>query len=463
MRENKKSLGERAVEWSLAEMGRFGGKRPPDARIREYFSAGIRDDPEDLDNDGELVENIGKGIPASANYCAAAFCFATEAVVGLSDSIPHDYHVSGLELEEDAKAQDAWIPIADVRAGVRVPKIGDALIKSRGGPNAKAWWRHVGRVIACDERTVETVDANGLNRAWSRVKRSLDNPELLGFISYEQLAPLPPRQQTKVYDTGVKTHSLGLGQKLQDAGVGCLIRYYTSNPKSWKLFSRREADYLASFGIQTIVVYQDGATTPGAFGWDIGSGHAEQAISLAHEVEQPEQSAIYFAVDYNASEQDIRVAILPYFEAVCLTVRAAGYRVGVYGEAEVCDAVLDAGHADLAWLSQSKAFRGTKPEHDWNRFDRWTLRQHYPPVHVGNYPFDENDIRGTFEEAGAFVAGQAPTRAEPAPHPEPVEIDPPIVVVVEEDEPGVAIESDSVGEAPKGFWAYLLWLIFGWR
>ena len=65
------------------------------------------------------------------------------------------------------------------------------------------------------------------------------------------------------------------------------------------------------------------------------------AYQQARAVGQPNGSAIYFAVDYNAPERDIVGAVQQYFRGVRAALAAAGggsppYRVGVYGSGAVC-------------------------------------------------------------------------------------------------------------------------------
>jgi len=72
----------------------------------------------------------------------------------------------------------------------------------------------------------------------------------------------------------------------------------------------------------------------------------------------PPESAIYFAVDNDASGSDIVGPINEYFRGIAAGFAAAGgdapdYRVGVYGSGAVCQALMQAGLADYAWLAMS--------------------------------------------------------------------------------------------------------------
>jgi hypothetical protein len=84
----------------------------------------------------------------------------------------------------------------------------------------------------------------------------------------------------------------------------------------------------------------------------------------------PTGSAIYFAVDFDASEVEIESRIIPFFEGVGkgLAGSAGGtadYRVGVYGSGRVCRMIVDANLAEFAWLVQATRwgeYRATLPD-----------------------------------------------------------------------------------------------------
>ena len=102
------------------------------------------------------------------------------------------------------------------------------------------------------------------------------------------------------------------------------------------------------------------------------------------EIEQPAGSAVYFAVDFDASAAEIRTAIIPYFRGVARAFAEDNglpvYRVGVYGSGAVCAAVLDAGLAELAWLSCSTGWSGSRA---FLASGRWTLKQRLPALIAG--------------------------------------------------------------------------------
>lgn len=90
-------------------------------------------------------------------------------------------------------------------------------------------------------------------------------------------------------------------------------RYYTSPQNAWKLLTRREARMLSQAGLSIVAIFEDGATELSA---GLGVAHAQTALSCAAEAGQPPGSAIYFAVDYNATPDQIGQDVIPYFRAI---------------------------------------------------------------------------------------------------------------------------------------------------
>jgi len=94
---------------------------------------------------------------------------------------------------------------------------------------------------------------------------------------------------------------------------------------------------------------------------------------------QPGNTAIYFAVDYNATKSDLADRIVPHFRAIN-AINDGGefsrkFRIGAYGSGLTLETLLDEGLAELAWLSQSTGHRRSRA---FKRSNRWTIFQHLP-------------------------------------------------------------------------------------
>jgi len=189
---------------------------------------------------------------------------------------------------------------------------------------------------------------------------------------------------------------------LKAAGVTTVIRYYARETRMpEKRLTREEAGALVAAGLSVAVVFQSAGDSTACFSAEIGAADATDAHRYATiEIGQPAGSAIYFAVDYAPGAEELRQRIIPHFSAIGRAFSAEGwrYRVGVYGNAGVCAAVMKAGLAEFVWLAggASRSFPG------------WTLRQEPPSILCG-LPVDRNIVRDGIADFGAFVALDAPT------------------------------------------------------
>lgn len=205
----------------------------------------------------------------------------------------------------------------------------------------------------------------------------------------------------KAFDTAT-TLTAHSAARLKSNGFECAIRYYTRNRGSWKRLKPEEAEVIVNAGLKLVVVYQDRGRTAADFSFTKGeaAGRAAAAYAL-NEIGQPAGSAIYFAVDYDASTGDIDRNIAPFFEGVRAGFAAIGgadFRIGAYGSGLVLANLLDVDLIDYSWLSMSMGFRGSR---EFARGGRWTLRQHLS-TRIAGVDIDPNDINPRVSDYGAF-------------------------------------------------------------
>jgi hypothetical protein len=162
-------------------------------------------------------------------------------------------------------------------------------------------------------------------------------------------------------------------------GFDFALRYYSHNAA--KNLSLGEARALSSAGMQVGVVWETSGTHPGFFTLAQGVADGGAAYRMAREViGQPSGSAIYFAVDYDASQADLDGPVSNYFTGVHAALFAAGggqsqYQVGVYGSGLTCRTLRERGVAALSWLSQSTGFAGSQA---WARALAYEVIQYLP-------------------------------------------------------------------------------------
>jgi len=184
---------------------------------------------------------------------------------------------------------------------------------------------------------------------------------------------------------------------LQAQGIGFVARYYsnlakTRNPA--KVLTPREAHDLSQAGFSLVVVWEFLASS-GYFTGPQGQVDGEYAYRYAVEtIRQTENSAIYFAVDFDATQVQFTQGVVPYFEGVAESfARVSGnqpvYTIGAYGSGAVCAALKQAGLARYTWLSQSTGWQGSQT------YDGWDIRQG-PLVSHPPFQFDEDVANGEF-------------------------------------------------------------------
>ena len=149
---------------------------------------------------------------------------------------------------------------------------------------------------------------------------------------------------------------------LQADGIKTVIRYLSAiNPTGSKCVQPAEAKALATAGIKLGLV-NEGWGDFAHGGISAGAGERDGAFcaKYAPTVGAPKGACIFAAVDVDATLAQINKLVVPYFTAFRNSLAAAGFRVGVYGSGDVCDFITTSGLADLAWLSCSMGWGGSK-------------------------------------------------------------------------------------------------------
>ncbi len=180
-----------------------------------------------------------------------------------------------------------------------------------------------------------------------------------------------------------------------------------------KTLSPAERDLILSHGLNILVVFQhfnecvetwlDERRAP----YD-----ARRALELARALAQPEGTAIYFGVDgvdekfRERGEVDHGMShIAKYFEVVNAYLKAAGYKVGVYGSGFACRSVKDERRlADYCWLSQSSRHSESAR---YAKAGKWTLKQCLSTAQFNNlggqrHEVDPNVVNPAKEEFGQW-------------------------------------------------------------
>ncbi|WP_351226852.1 glycoside hydrolase domain-containing protein [Streptomyces sp. NPDC002133] len=106
-------------------------------------------------------------------------------------------------------------------------------------------------------------------------------------------------------------------------------------------------------GLRVFPIYQDNARELSDFTYTQGYQHGLNAHALAAGYGFNRGTVIYFAVDYDATQEEIDAAIVPYFHGVAGALSNQGKRYihGVYGSRNVCHNVTNRTDARYSFVS----------------------------------------------------------------------------------------------------------------
>ena len=195
---------------------------------------------------------------------------------------------------------------------------------------------------------------------------------------------------------------------LLSQGVQTVIRYYNfSNSSTFpeKRLELPEAELLSANGLQIAVTFQQRQNQVADFSEPIGVAAGRRAYRHAKDnIGQPAGSGIYFSVDFDASSEDIRDKVAPYFKGVKQAFAEESgdtndYRVGVYGSGLVCETLAAAGLIVLKWLAMSRGFQGTRESLVAGRYN---LAQQAPEATLCGLGVDFNIVNPALTDFGAF-------------------------------------------------------------
>lgn len=160
----------------------------------------------------------------------------------------------------------------------------------------------------------------------------------------------------KGFDTASPLDALHIA-RLKAAGYGFVAGYASFNPN--KNLTPSECRMLSAAGIGIVTVFEARGDRPLSFDGIHGDNDAWQALKVADQIGQPQGSVIYFAVDFDATEEQIKLRVEPYFRAAKRRLDGK-YRIGVYGSGAVLTAIRGAGLAEFFWLANASGWRGTR-------------------------------------------------------------------------------------------------------
>lgn len=142
----------------------------------------------------------------------------------------------------------------------------------------------------------------------------------------------------------------GLCAVVYSAGYRTVGRYLTVLGKR---YLPGELKTIFDAGLETFPILQEQGTSLGYFNEEIGHGHAQQAARRLRQLGFPAGTTVFFAVDFDASDDGITAGVIPYFQGVKehLERTRVPYTIGVYGTRNVCTRLINGGLAEEAFLA----------------------------------------------------------------------------------------------------------------
>ena len=191
---------------------------------------------------------------------------------------------------------------------------------------------------------------------------------------------------------------------LYNSGYRYIGRYLTGtyNGGISKALTRTEAEIILDAGLNFFPIYQTSARQCEYFTPEQGVLDAKEAINAAKNLGLPDNTIIYYAVDFDALDYQITSNILPYFEKVSEEMASCTYRTGVYGARNVCSRVSNQGYACSSFVGDmSTGFSGNlgfKMPDNW-AFDQFSDKDadgNYIQINSsdGSFPIDKDGFSG---------------------------------------------------------------------
>jgi len=158
---------------------------------------------------------------------------------------------------------------------------------------------------------------------------------------------------------------------LKNKSYSFVGRYYNNNVPD-KNLTRDEAISLSNNDLLIAAVWENGFPTEATyFSKTKGIFDGTSAYHYAQEIGQPAGSAIYFAVDFDATPKEVSGLIRDYFEGISegfnnISSGNPVYDAGVYGSGFVCSWLSEKGLVKYTWQALSTGWLGYDPNGDWN-------------------------------------------------------------------------------------------------
>lgn len=183
-------------------------------------------------------------------------------------------------------------------------------------------------------------------------------------------------------DTSTK---LNLNQinTIKNAGYKYIGRYLTNTPGGTldKCLTSEEINNILNSGLKLFTIFQESGNSADSFTKSKGKTNGEKAYEAAKGFGISTSSTIYFAVDFDPTDDVIESNIIPYFRGI-LESNARKYKIGAYGTRNVCNKLNSSLDIDKFFVSDaSYGFSGNL---GFNIPDDWCFDQFSTDITIGS-------------------------------------------------------------------------------
>lgn len=181
---------------------------------------------------------------------------------------------------------------------------------------------------------------------------------------------------------------------LKANGYKVVGRYLTGSEKGLK---DDEPSLIIKNGLSFFPIFQETLYTDtiSKYNYNLGVSDVQKAVNRAKELYITKDNIIYFAIDFDPTNDEIQTYVVPYFKAIKENI--TDYKVGIYGTRNVCTQIMDLGYAETCFVSDmSTGYSGNmgfKMPNNWNldQFNEYTVT-----TASGSWDIDKVSYSGAF-------------------------------------------------------------------
>lgn len=152
-----------------------------------------------------------------------------------------------------------------------------------------------------------------------------------------------------------------------------------------KALTTQEVSNILNAGLKLFLIFQESGNSVDKFTSATGTANAKRAISAVKNLGYSSFVPIYFAVDFDATDAQIKSNILPYFKSIVDAIKADGndFQIGIYGTRNVCITVRNA-YSEVGRLFVSDSSYGYSGNLGYTMPKTWSFDQFATDITIGS-------------------------------------------------------------------------------